>query len=405
MLTALENGVKGGLWFSVIDKVWAPANLAAAWERVRANKGAAGIDGQTVADFATQAPSSLAWLHEQLRTGRYRPAAVRRTWIPKPGSDQRRPLGIPRVVDRIVQGALKNVLEPIFEREFVAHSYGFRPNRSAKDALRHVERCLRAGYTHVVDADIEAFFDRLDHGLLRAALQTRIADGRVLDLVDAFLRQRVVEGLTAWTPTQGAPQGAVLSPLLSNVYLHPLDVALRAAGIEAVRYADDLVLLCHSAEAAQAARAVLTTALQSLRLTLHPTKTRVVDVREPGGFDFLGYHFERGYKSPRRKSWNAFRATVRTLTPRKSGDSMPRIVDRLNRMLRGWFEYFKHSTRETFTIADGFVRRRLRAILARRHRRAHRFGNAGAHVRWPNAYFANEGLFSCATTHRLARQA
>lgn len=212
MLTALENGVKGDRWFSLIDKVIAPRNLEAAWKGVAKNRGAAGSDGQSVEDFSAQASSSLAWLHEQLRTGRYEPSAVRRKWIPKAGSKDLRPLGIPCVRDRIVQGALKNVLEPIFEKEFVEHSYGFRPGRSAKDALRRVDALLREGYTHVVDADIEAFFDRLDFGLTRAALETRIADGRVLDLVDALMRQRVMEAMKEWVPTQGSPQGAVLTP-------------------------------------------------------------------------------------------------------------------------------------------------------------------------------------------------
>jgi RNA-directed DNA polymerase len=343
-------------------------------------------------------------VHVPLRTARTAPAAVRRVWIPKPGRLQGRPLGIPAVRDRIVQGALKHVLEPIFEREFVDHSYGFRPQRSAKDALRRVDALLRDGYTHVVDADIEAFFDRLDLGLIRAALERRIADGRVLDLVDAFLRPHVMEGLATWTPTQGAPQGAVLSPLLANLYLHPVDLALRAAGIATVRYADDLVLLTRDADAAQAALTLLTTQLREVRLTLHPTKTRVVDVREPGGFDFLGYHFEAGRKTPRRKSWDAFRDRIRELTPRSSGTSLKRTIGTLNRVLRGWFEYFKHARRATFTIADGFVRRRLRAILARRHGATYRVGNAGANVRWPNAYFADAGLFSCTTAHALACQ-
>lgn len=404
MLTALEDGVKGGRWFSLIDKVTAPKNLAAAWKRVAKNRGAAGSDGQTVEDFSRQADASLKWLHDQLRTGRYEPSPVRRKWIPKVGSDQLRPLGIPCVRDRIVQRAVKNVLEPIFERDFVAHSYGFRPGSSAKDALRRVDALLDEGYTHVVDADIEAFFDRLDFGLMRAALETKIADGRVLDLVDAFMRQHVMDGMDAWVPTSGAPQGAVLSPLLANIYLHPVDIALRAAGVETVRYADDLVLMCKSEEDAQAALRMLRAQLQALRLTLHPTKTRVVDVREPGGFDFLGYHFEQGKKTPRLKSWNKFREGIRKLTPRRNGHSLARIIEKLNPMLRGWFEYFKHATRYTFAAADGFVRRRLRSMLALRHHREGCLGRGLSNFRWPNAFFASEGLFSCAEAHRLACQ-
>lgn len=404
MLTALEQGVKGGRWFSLMDKVWAPANLHAAWLRVKANRGAAGCDGQRVEDFDAQADASLRWLHEQLRTGQYRPQPVRRVWIPK-ASGKPRPLGIPTVRDRIVQAALKNVLEPIFERTFVATSFGFRPGRSAKDALREVDRHLREGVTHVVDADIEAFFDSVDHTVMRSALEEAICDEPVLSLVDLVLRQSVMEAMGTWTPTGGTPQGAVLSPLLANIYLHSLDAALRAQGLQAIRYADDLVLLCRSADEAARGKRVLEEHLGRLRLRLHPEKTRIVAVHDPGeGFDFLGYRFEQGHKRPRDASKQKLRDRVRALTPRNSGDSLDVVVKRLNTMLRGWFEYFQHSKRRVFAEVDGFVRRRLRAILQRRiGHRSYGFGAAGANVRWPNAFFAQHGLFST-TAHARARR-
>jgi len=404
MLTALEQGVKGGRWFSLMDKVCAPANLHAAWLRVKRNRGAAGCDGQRVEDFDAQSEASLQWLHEQLRTGQYRPQSVRRVWIPK-ASGKPRPLGIPTVRDRIVQAALKNVLEPIFERKFVATSHGFRPGRSAKDALREVDRHLHEGTTHVVDADIEAFFDSVDHTVLRAALEEEICDGPVLSLIDLFLRQSVMEEMRTWTPAGGTPQGAVLSPLLANIYLHSLDVALRAQGLQVVRYADDLVLLCRSADEAAHGKQVLDEHLARLRLRLHPEKTRIVSVLDPGeGFDFLGYRFEQGHKRPRDASRTKLRDRIRALTPRNSGDSLDAVVQRVSKMLRGWFEYFQHSRRRVFAEVDGFVRRRLRAILQRRNSsRSYGFGAAGANVRWPNAFFTNLGLFST-TAQALARR-
>jgi RNA-directed DNA polymerase len=403
MLTALEQGVKGGAWFSLMDKVYAPKNLHAAWKRVARNRGAAGIDRQTVEQFSTQAESSLEWIHEQLRSGAYRPQPVRRHWIPKPGTNQQRPLGIPTVRDRIVQGALRHVLEPIFERRFDAHSYGFRPGRGCKDALRRVEQLLAAGYTHVVDADLQSYFDTIDHELLLAEVRREVSDGKVLDLIRAFLEQQIMDGCATWTPTAGAPQGAVLSPLMANVHLHPVDAALRDAGFEMVRYADDLVILCKSATEAEEALALLRTLVTQRRLTLHPTKTRIVDTTQRGGFDFLGYNFDRGYKTPRTKSRRKMRDRVRELTPRNSGNSLARIVADLNPVLRGWFAYFKDCLHRVFVELDCFVRRRLRALLDRRNHRPG-IGAGAANRRWTNAFFATQGLFSTAEAHAHARQ-
>lgn len=403
MLAALEDGVKGGVWFSLMDKVYAPKNLLAAWKRVARNRGAAGIDRETVEAFSAQAVSSLKWLHEQVRDGSYRPMPVRRCWIPKPGTPQRRPLGIPTVRDRIVQGALRNVLEPIFERRFTAHSYGFRPGRGCKDALRRVDQLLADGYTQVVDADFQSYFDMIDHELLLEDVRKEVADSSVLKLLRVFLEQRVMEGLNEWTPEEGTPQGAVVSPILANIFLHPVDVAMRDAGFEMVRYADDLVILCKSSEDAHHALALLKVLTHQRRLTLHPTKTRFVDTTQPGGFDFLGYHFENGRKTPRAKSLTKMKDRVRELTPRNRGASLARIIVDLNAMLRGWFEYFKHCFRWTFGSVDGFVRRRLRALLTRRRKRQRRgVGSGYANIEWPNAYFAEQGLFSLAAAHAAA---
>jgi RNA-directed DNA polymerase len=401
MLTALEQGVKGGKWFRLIDKVYALPNLRKAFASVKANGGAAGVDRVTVEQFERRLEANLEELSQALRESSYRPQAIRRVWIPKPGTKEKRPLGIPAVRDRVVQAALRAVLEPIFERDFAAESYGFRPNRGCKDALRRVDTLLKAGYNWVVDADLKSYFDTIPHAALMDRVREKVADGRVLGMLGAFLSQKVMETADGWTPEEGTPQGAVLSPLLSNIYLDPLDHHMEASGAGMVRYADDFVILCRSeAEAREALEGVRQWAA-SAGLKLHPVKTRVVDATQEGGFDFLGYHFERGYRWPREKSLKKFKDTIRGKTRRNRGLSLAAIVTDLNRSSRGWFEYFKHSHRTTFSGLDKWVRMRLRSILRRRHGRRGR-GRGLDHQRWPNAFFAELGLFSLATARALA---
>jgi RNA-directed DNA polymerase len=396
MLTALDEGVKGGMWYSLIDKVYAPRNLAAAWARVQANAGAAGCDGQSIAAFAEQAERHLQQLHEQLRTGSYQPLPVRRVWIDKPGSTEKRPLGIPAIRDRVVQTALRQVLEPIWEVGFAEQSYGFRPGRGCLHALRRVEELLEAGYTFVVDADLKSYFDSIPHERLLADVGHLIADQRILDLVAAYLKAGVLDGLQEWTPEQGTPQGAVISPLLANLYLNEFDHALAQQGYQLVRYADDFVILCRSHAEAERALAAVRQLVEPRGLTLHPSKTRLVDASQAGGFDFLGYHFERGYRWPRTKSLDKLKDNVRELTPRTHGNALIVIVGRLNRALRGWFHYFKYSHRTTFPRLDKWVRMRMRSILRRRAGRRGR-GRGRDHHRWPNAYFTDLGLFDLTT--------
>jgi RNA-directed DNA polymerase len=403
MLTALETGVKGGVWFSLIDKVYAPRTLWAAWAHVRANNGAAGTDRMTVAMYERDLDRHLTRLAQHLRDGTYRPQPVRRVWIEKPGSRESRPLGIPTVQDRLVQTALRLVLEPIFERHFAAQSYGFRPGRGCRDALRRVDALLQAGFTWIVDADLRRYFDSIPHQPLVARVQQRVADGRVLALLASFLTQGVLEGLDAWTPAEGTPQGAVVSPLLANIYLDPLDQQMAEAGVEMVRYADDFVVLCRTRADAERALAHLTAWTQAAGLTLHPQKTRVVDAMQPGGFDFLGYHFERGTRWPRAKSLMKLKTRVRTKTRRTRGESLATIIADVSRTLRGWFGYFQHSHRTTFPPLDQWVRMRLRSILRKRAGRSGR-GRGRDHQRWPNAFFAMHGLFCLTTAHRLACQ-
>ena len=404
MLTRLtDRELANRVWFTLVDKTYAPANLGSAFQKVWANGGSAGADKQTVAHFARQAESELTRLHEQLRDGTYRPQPVRRAWIPKPGSKEKRPLGIPAVRDRIVQAALRHVLEPIFETEFAGNSYGFRPGRGAKDALRRVDTLLKAGHDWVVDADLKSYFDTIPHEGLMALIKERVADGRVLALVERFLRAGVLERAKGWQPTErGTPQGGVISPLLANLYLDPLDHQMERAGWELVRYADDFVILCRSQTQAQAALGQVQAWMEEAGLTLHPEKTRIVNANAPGGFDFLGYHFERGMKWPRKKSLMKLRERVRAKTLRVGGRSLKYIVADVNRTLRGWYGYFQHSKANTFGSVDGYVRRRLRSLLEKRRGRT-RQGLGAAQQRWPNEWFARRGLLSLAAEHEWTR--
>jgi len=403
MLAALDKGVRGGKWYSLIDKVYALGNLRDAFAKVKANRGAAGVDHQTIRDFEHRLEDNLASLAQQLREGSYRPQALRRVWIPKPGSKEKRPLGIPTVRDRVVQAALRNVVEPIFEQGFAQHSYGFRPGRGCKDALRRVDSLLKAGYTWVVDADLKRCFDTIPHRPLLERIGTKISDGRVMALIESFLGQGVMEAMALWTPEAGTPQGAVISPLLSNIYLDPFDHTLAGAGLEMVRYADDFVILCRTRQEAERALALVERWLAQAGLTLHPDKTGIVEAGQPGGFDFLGYHFKRGRRWPRKKSLAKLKATLRGKLPRTNGNSLDEMVSDVNLTLRGWFEYFKHSQRYTFLSLDSWIRMRLRSILRRRQGRKGR-GRGQDHHRWPNAFFAAHGLFSLAAAHAAACQ-
>jgi RNA-directed DNA polymerase len=407
MLTALETGVKGGVWFSLIDKVWAERNLRASYRNVAANGGAPGMDHVTVEQFGHDLDTNVAKLSATLQRGSYEPQAIRRVYIPKPGSQEQRPLGIPTVRDRVVQGAVRHVLEPIFEKEFAAHSYGFRPGRGCKDALRRVDELLQSGYVYVVDADLKSYFDTIPHDRLLQRLRERIADGRLLALIESFLKAGILEGLKEWEPEAGAPQGAVLSPLLSNIYLNPLDHQMAAQGRAMVRYADDLVILCRSQAEAEHALAQLRQWCEAEGLVLHPTKTRVVDVRADG-LDFLGYHFQttrrgRLTRWPRRKSLDRLKDTLRTKTKRTDGRALHCLIADINRTLRGWFGYFQHSYHTTFPHVDGWVRGRLRSLLRKRAGRRGR-GRGRDHQRWPNAFFAGHGLFSLVQAVAAARQ-
>jgi RNA-directed DNA polymerase len=394
MLTRLEQSEPTTVWFGLWDKVTAERNLQAAFWAVWRKAGAPGVDGQTVPQFEAQEQAELARLREELRDRRYRRQPARRVWIPKPGSTEKRPLGIPAVRDRTVERAVKHVLEPIFEHDFAEHSYGFRPGRGCHQAVQRVEQLLSEGRTWCVDLDFKGYFDSIPHERLLGLVRQRVVDGSVLALLEQSLKAGVLEELKGWQPTQcGTPQGAVISPLLANLYLNPLDHQVVRRGWEMVRYADDLVVLCRSKEEAEQVLAYMRQWAEEAGLTVHPTKTRIVNAQSEG-FDFLGWHFRGGRKWPRKKSLQKLQEKLRPLTRRTSGQSLGEIIARLNPILRGWHNYFRESYRTGLNGPDGWLRRRLRAMLRKREKRAGYGLSEADSRRWPKRWFAAQGLFS-----------
>jgi RNA-directed DNA polymerase len=400
MLTALDNGVKGGKWFSLIDKVHRPSVLMNAWKKVKANKGTAGVDRTSIKMFEANQDKYLAELEYELRTGTYQPKAVRRVYIPK-DKGKFRPLGIPTVKDRIAQQAVKATIEPIFENEFLDTSYGFRPKRGAKEAIAEVSKLIEEGCIWVVDADLQAYFDTIPHDKLLNKISIHISDGRIIQLIEKWLEQPIMEECRNWIPTEGTPQGGVISPLLANIYLHDLDKTLEAAKYKMIRYADDFVILTKKKEEAEEALKVVQEWTIAHGLTLHPEKTKLGNCMVEGeGFDFLGYRFEGGTRWVRRKSIQRFRDRIKEKTSRICGQAIEYVIKEINPVLRGWYNYFKEVTKYTLGTFDSFVRRRLRAIVARQNKKRS-FGAGWNNVRIPNKYFADRGLFNMEENQKL----
>jgi RNA-directed DNA polymerase len=393
MLTALETGVKGGKWFSLIDKVQKKETLEKAWKKVRANKGAPGVNKITIEKFQEGKEIYLKELQEELKEGKYKPEAVRRVYIPK-GQEKLRPLGIPTIKDRVAQQAVRMAIEPIFEKEFLDMSYGFRPNKGAQKALERVNQLIKEGYTWVVDADLQSYFDTIPHEMLMNKVKHKISDGRIIELLTMWLNQEIMEECKNWKPTEGTPQGGVISPLLANIYLHDLDVEMTKAGYNMIRYADDFVVLGKSKEDAEKALETIRAWVKANGLTLHPEKTHIGNCMViDEGFEFLGYKFEGGTTWIRNKSIQKLRDRIRIETRRTVSGSMEEVIKRLNPVLKGWCVYFRDVTKYTLGTFDSFVRRRLRALIQRR-RKKKSFGAGWINQEIPNSYFANKGLFN-----------
>lgn len=353
---------------SLIDKVYKTLNLNIAWEKVRANKGSGGIDRVTLEEFERNLEGNLLEIHRLLYEDRYEPTDVRRVWIPKPNGDKR-PLGIPTVRDRVVQQALLNRLGKILEPKFLECSYGFRPNRSAHQAIEKIEEYLQAGCEWIVEVDIEKYFDTIDHDLLINFVKEEIADRRVLKLIRSFLKAGIMEGTKSINVLMGTPQGGVISPMLANIYLHPFDEAMMQEGYKVVRYADDIVVMCRSKQEAETAIGRIKGLLEGrLKLRLNADKTRIIHKRK--GFEFLGYYFGCGYsdyKMPRDKAVKAFKDKVRCITRRHQPKSMSMIIAELNPVVRGWGNYFvKGKCQKMFFRLDYWLRTRVTAYKLKR---------------------------------------
>jgi len=366
-------------WFSLIDKVYSLPNLLESWYEVKANKGAGGVDKESIEEFEGNLNQNLKELHRLLKERRYIPSPVRGVLIPKSSSGDLRPLGIPTVRDRVVQQAIKRIIEPIFERKFKDVSYGYRPERGAREAIQKCKEYIASGYRWVVDADIVSFFDTVDHKLLMKALNEEIADGTLLDLIERFLKSGVMKDGRLKATHEGVPQGGVISPLLANIYLHCFDSVMVERGYRLVRYCDDFVIFTKLRRKAERALQVTREILEDkLKLKLHPQKARIAHAFFDG-FEFLGCLFKSGYIRPKDKSIESFKDKVRHVTRRQQPKKLDMIIERLNPVVRGWGNYFRYgNVNKLYQRLDEWMRMRLRSFLEKKRAVTHqnkRIGN------------------------------
>jgi RNA-directed DNA polymerase len=410
-LCAAAKRQPGRRFHALMDRIYRSDVLWEAWRRVRRNRGAAGVDSQTLqAVEQSGVEVFLEDLGAELRAGEYRPRAVLRRYIPK-GAGKQRPLGIPTVRDRVVQMAAKLVLEPIFEADFRPSSYGYRPRRSATDALEVLRKLGAQGYNHVLDADIRDYFGSIDHEKLMRLVERRISDRRVLKLLRQWLRAGVMEEGVVTGTLSGTPQGGVISPLLSNLYLHVLDTVWerRHAHLGVlVRYVDDFVVMCRTRGACEQAEQRVSEILGRLSLSLHPEKTRRVELsRGQGGFDFLGCHLRKRMSGriweregrkvyylqrwPSQRSMKRVRQRIKELMPRsRCHEDLRRVIAGINPVLRGWGTYFRTGNAAVkMILIDWYVERRLKRL---RVQRAGRSLRAGQFETWHRGYFEALGL-------------
>jgi len=344
----------------MMEQVLDPENLRKAWHRVKSNAGAPGIDGMTVEAFPEFCRKHWPRIRSALMTGTYRPAAVRRVFIPKPNGTQR-PLGVPTVLDRVIQQALAQVLSPLFEGGFSEHSYGFREGRNAHQAVREVETCWKEGYRHAVDCDLKSFFDTVNHERLMGQLREKVRDRKILGLIRRYLQAGVVlpDGTHEDTPL-GVPQGGPLSPLLANIALDPMDKELERRGHRFARYADDFLVMVRSAEAAQRVMESLTRFVEGqLKLVVNKAKSKAAPLKQCA---FLGFQIGAAGKVVWTvKVFTRFKRRVKEITRRNRGHRIQDVIDELNRYVTGWLNYFGISHTYTGVMElDEWVRRRVR---------------------------------------------
>ena len=390
---------EGRKWFQLHDKVADAKTLEMAWKRIdkrttgSARERGAGPDGATVGSFALNSGTELSRLSEELKKGAYKPAPARRHYIPKPGKSGKRPLGLPNIADKVVQEAMRGIIEPIWELRFSNTSHGFRPGRSTDSACLMMEEAILSGRTWIVDADIKGCFDNIPHETIINLVAERVSDGKILKLLRDMLEAGVMEEMKVRHSAAGTPQGGIISPLLCNIVLHEFDAAMRAAQISSVRYADDFALLCRSREEAEQALKTATEALGKLGLQINEEKTRIVHIDE--GFDFLGWRYKGRMRWPRQSSVNSLKSKIRMKTKRVRPGSISTIAGELEPLQRGWFNYFRNgNSAAIFKEIDGWLRRRLRTIIHVRARGKTGISSLLDNMRSTIQFFNDSGLFN-----------